>query len=92
LQGPALAARPADPESLAVILKHPLCHTGLDRGEHLKRTRDLELQLSEGVVVEQVILQRRGMKGLEMAFFTVNGVVSCVLGTLGVVYLFVDWV
>ena len=41
----ALAARPADPESLAVILKHPLCHTGLDRGDHLKRTRDLELQL-----------------------------------------------
>ena len=41
----ALAARPADLESLAVILKHPLCHTGLDRGDHLKRTRDLELQL-----------------------------------------------
>ena len=41
----ALAARPADLESLAVILKHPLCHTGLDRGDHLKRTRYLELQL-----------------------------------------------
>lgn len=43
------------------------------------------------LVVEQVILQRRGMKGLDVAFFTVNGVVSCVLGTLGVVDLFVDW-
>lgn len=41
------------------------------------------------LVVEQVILQRRGLKGLDMAFFTVNGVVSCVLGTLGVVDLFV---
>lgn len=43
------------------------------------------------LVVEQIILQRRGLRGLDMAFFTVNGVVSCVLGTLGVVDLFVDW-
>lgn len=42
------------------------------------------------LLTEQVILQRRGLKGLDMAFFTVNGVVSCVLGTLGLVDLFVD--
>jgi double-strand break repair protein AddB len=40
-----LEARPADPETLAVILKHPLCHSGADRGDHLFRTRDLEIQL-----------------------------------------------
>lgn len=39
----ALEARPADPETLAVILKHPLCHSGTDRGRHLNRTRDLEI-------------------------------------------------
>ncbi len=39
----ALEARPADPEALAVILKHPLCHSGADRGPHLNRTRDLEI-------------------------------------------------
>ncbi len=33
-------------EGLLVLLKHPLTHAGrADRGEHLKRTRDLELQL-----------------------------------------------
>jgi ATP-dependent helicase/nuclease subunit B len=41
----ALEARPADPESLVVILKHPLCHSGTDRGDHLNRSRDLEIQL-----------------------------------------------
>lgn len=28
-----------------VLLKHPLCHGGSDRGEHLLRTRELELEL-----------------------------------------------
>ncbi|MBF9048167.1 double-strand break repair protein AddB [Rhodobacterales bacterium LSUCC0031] len=41
----ALEVRAPDPESLAIILKHPLCHTGLDRGDHLVRSRDLEVQL-----------------------------------------------
>ena len=41
----ALEAQPADPETLAVILKHPLCHSGADRGPHLKRSRDLELEI-----------------------------------------------
>lgn len=36
------------------------------------------------LVVEHAILARRGEAGLEMAFFTVNGVVSCVVGGLGV--------
>lgn len=36
------------------------------------------------LVVEHAILARRGKQGLDMAFFTVNGVVSCVLGLAGV--------
>jgi double-strand break repair protein AddB len=32
-------------EGLLTLLKHPLCHTGSGRGEHLRRTRDLELHL-----------------------------------------------
>lgn len=35
------------------------------------------------LVAEHVVLARRGQAGLEMAFFTLNGVVSCVLGLLG---------
>lgn len=37
------------------------------------------------LVVEHAILARRGKDGLDMAFFTLNGVVSCVLGVAGVV-------
>jgi 4-hydroxybenzoate polyprenyltransferase len=36
------------------------------------------------LVTEHLILVRRGRAGLEMAFFTVNGVVSCLLGLAGV--------
>jgi 4-hydroxybenzoate polyprenyltransferase len=39
------------------------------------------------LIVEHAILARRGRAGLDMAFFTVNGVVSCVLGVAGVVDL-----
>lgn len=39
------------------------------------------------LVTEHVILAARGKAGLDMAFFTVNGVVSCVLGVAGVVDL-----
>lgn len=35
------------------------------------------------LVCEHVVLSRRGKAGLEMAFFTLNGVVSCVLGVAG---------
>jgi 4-hydroxybenzoate polyprenyltransferase len=37
------------------------------------------------LVFEHAVLARRGLAGLPMAFFTVNGVVSCVLGAAGVV-------
>ncbi|MCC6320764.1 MAG: 4-hydroxybenzoate octaprenyltransferase [Phycisphaerales bacterium] len=37
------------------------------------------------LVAEHVILARRGKAGLDMAFFTVNGVVSCVIGAAGIV-------
>jgi 4-hydroxybenzoate polyprenyltransferase len=36
------------------------------------------------LVVEHLILVRRGRAGLDMAFFTVNGIVSCLLGLAGV--------
>lgn len=39
------------------------------------------------LITEHVILARRGKAGLDMAFFTVNGVVSCVLGAAGVLDL-----
>jgi 4-hydroxybenzoate polyprenyltransferase len=35
------------------------------------------------LITEHAVLARRGKAGLEMAFFTVNGVVSCVLGAAG---------
>lgn len=37
------------------------------------------------LVFEHVVLARRGVAGLPLAFFTVNGVVSCVLGVAGCV-------
>ena len=39
------------------------------------------------LMLEHAILIRRGQAGLDMAFFTVNGVVSCTLGLLGCVDL-----
>lgn len=36
------------------------------------------------LVLEHVVLARRGKAGLDMAFFTLNGIVSCVLGLAGV--------
>lgn len=32
-------------EMLLTLLKHPLCHDGAGRGDHLRQTRDLELNL-----------------------------------------------
>jgi len=40
-----LMTGPADAESVVVLLKHPMCHSGGDRGGHLLRSRDLELQV-----------------------------------------------
>ena len=40
-----LFARRLDSEALLTLLKHPLCHSGADRGTHLLHTRDLELDL-----------------------------------------------
>lgn len=39
------------------------------------------------LVTEHLVLARRGKAGLEMAFFTINGVVSCVLGVVGCIDL-----
>lgn len=41
------------------------------------------------LIAEHVVLHRRGKAGLEMAFFTINGIVSCVLGVLGSIDLMV---
>jgi 4-hydroxybenzoate polyprenyltransferase len=48
----------------------------------------LVLLVTEHIVV--AISARRGLAGLNVAFFTLNGVVSCVLGLLGIVDLFVN--
>jgi 4-hydroxybenzoate polyprenyltransferase len=37
------------------------------------------------LIGEHLVLIRRGLAGLPMAFFTLNGVVSCVVGTLGII-------
>jgi 4-hydroxybenzoate polyprenyltransferase len=39
------------------------------------------------LMVEHGVLARQGLRGLDMAFFTINGVVSCVLGLCGVLDL-----
>jgi 4-hydroxybenzoate polyprenyltransferase len=39
------------------------------------------------LITEHTVLARRGKAGLQMAFFTINGIVSCVLGLAGVVDL-----
>lgn len=41
------------------------------------------------LVAEHVVLVRRGLSGLDLAFFTLNGVVSCVLGAVGIADLLV---
>jgi ATP-dependent helicase/nuclease subunit B len=45
LQTAALYGRKTGAEALLALLKHPLCHSGAGRGEHLRHTRDLELHL-----------------------------------------------
>ena len=35
------------------------------------------------LIAEHVVLARRGQSGLDLAFFTLNGIVSCVLGLAG---------
>lgn len=40
-----LFTAPLTGETLLTLLKHPLCHSGSERGDHLRLTRDLELHL-----------------------------------------------
>ncbi len=40
-----LFCRPLTPDALLTLLKHPLCHDGGARGEHLRHTRELELHM-----------------------------------------------
>lgn len=39
------------------------------------------------LVTEHVVLVRKGLAGLDLAFFTLNGIVSCLLGAAGIVDL-----
>jgi 4-hydroxybenzoate polyprenyltransferase len=39
------------------------------------------------LIAEHVVLARKGERGLDMAFFTLNGIVSCVVGVAGVLDL-----
>lgn len=40
-----LLTTPLSSEALLTLLKHPLTHSGADRGQHLLNTRDLELRI-----------------------------------------------
>ncbi|WP_136443432.1 double-strand break repair protein AddB [Pacificoceanicola onchidii] len=40
-----LLTEPLTAESLLTLLKHPLTHSGSERGDHLRHTRDLELHI-----------------------------------------------
>ncbi|MFG0258402.1 MAG: 4-hydroxybenzoate octaprenyltransferase [Phycisphaerales bacterium JB043] len=42
------------------------------------------------LLCEHAVLQRRGLAGLPVVFFLINGIVSCVVGTLGIMDLFVQ--
>lgn len=39
------------------------------------------------LVLEHLVLVRRGLAGIPLAFFTINGIVSCVLGAAGLIDL-----
>jgi 4-hydroxybenzoate polyprenyltransferase len=41
------------------------------------------------LIAEHVVLVRRGLAGLDLAFFTLNGVVSCLLGAAGIADLLI---
>ncbi|CAN5850655.1 putative 4-hydroxybenzoate polyprenyltransferase [soil metagenome] len=41
------------------------------------------------LIAEHIVLQRRGLAGLPLAFFTLNGIVSCTLGALGITDCFI---
>ena len=36
------------------------------------------------LIFEHIVLARRGVAGLPLAFFTLNGIVSCILGAAGI--------
>lgn len=62
----------------------------LGREPRLELLYDIAISLVALLLVtEHAILSIRGKAGLEMAFFTVNGVVSCLLGLAGVLDLVV---
>jgi len=46
----SLFQRKLTSEALLTLLKHPLCHSGHDRNEHLLHTRDLELAIRKAGV------------------------------------------
>lgn len=41
------------------------------------------------LAAEHIIIATRGLAGIHMAFFTLNGIVSCVLGALGIIDILV---
>jgi double-strand break repair protein AddB len=43
-------AGPVDAEALVALVSHPLCHTGADRGPHLRFAREFELKALRGKV------------------------------------------
>ncbi|MFN3935944.1 MAG: PD-(D/E)XK nuclease family protein [Gemmobacter sp.] len=55
-----IAGRSVSAEALVALLKHPLTHSGVGRGEHLRLSRDLELHLrSNGPAFPDAAFLRR---------------------------------
>lgn len=40
------------------------------------------------LIIEHIVVAKRGEAGLDMAFFTINGIVSCILGAVGIADLY----
>lgn len=67
---------------------HFVAFIALASAVHAEPRFGLAIQIAVGLVAllliaEHVVVARRGLAGIPMAFFTINGVVSCLLGVAG---------
>jgi len=74
-----LAQPQITPEGLLILLKHPLAHSGSDRGQHLLNTRELEIYLRRkgpAFLSPKSLLKWANDKDLYLTW--VNWLISCV--------------
>ncbi|TNF64888.1 MAG: double-strand break repair protein AddB, partial [Rhodobacteraceae bacterium] len=76
-----LFSAPLTADLLLALLKHPLCHVGSHRGEHLRMTRELELHLrAEGLPFpDRAILARWAARQTDAMPGWADWVASCTL-------------